>query len=158
MHQIRYFLSISMIALMAPCTESVWATSPPPVWSRQPETTESLQAKGFTFVISTLPRHLYKKNTIEIVVDAPTAFVFQGMTNHYSAMLLINDDIAVDLDTVPKAEKRHAVITISQRAAKTSQLLFYYKNATKGVTDGTQYALSLDNLMRERVKQRKSKQ
>lgn len=133
------FLSISF--------ESLWATSPPAAWSRQQETTQSLQAKGFTFTISTLPQHLFETKHVELTVLAPDQFVFAGLTNTYSSILLMNDDVAADIAVYPSGQRHRAVITMSETAAKKSKLIFYYNNATEGVTGGTQYIVQLRDVI-----------
>ena len=126
---------------------STSATEPTPAWNRVTETPRFLQGKGFSFEVETMPTHLYKKKTIELVVVIPDSFVHVGLTNTFSSVMLLNDDLAVDIQTWPHEGWKRAIITISETTAETSQLFFYYRNPGKRVTDGTQFVVEMRQIL-----------
>ena len=134
---------------------STLATEPTPAWNRVTETPRVLQGKGFGFEVEGMPTHLYKKKTVELVVVIPERFVHVGLTNTFSSVVLLNDDLAVDVQTWPHEGQKRAIITISETTARNSRLFFYYRNAGKGVTDGTQYVVEMRQIL-ESLKAKKA--
>ncbi len=104
-----------------------------------------------------MPTHLYKKKTVELVVVIPERFVHVGLTNTFSSVMLMNDDLAVDVQTWPHEGEKRAIITISETTAKSSRIFFYYRNAGKGVTDGTQFVVEMRQIL-ESLRAKKSQQ
>jgi hypothetical protein len=136
---------------------STWATETTPAWNRVTETPQFLQGKGFGFELEGMPMHLYKKKTVELVVVIPARFVHVGLTNTFSSVMLMNEDLAVDVQTWPHEGQKRAIITIAETTAKSSRLIFYYRNAGKGVTDGTQFVVEMRQIL-ESLRAKKAQQ
>lgn len=149
----KHSLWLVSVVLLVSC--AVYASGVGPAWNRVNEDVTFFEKKGFVFEIEDLPDHLYEKETIELIVVIPKTFQHNDLDNAFSSVLLLNDDIGVDVLTFPYQKKSRIIISLSMAMAKKSKWHFYYKNAEKNVTDGTQFVIDIASIIENKKVQQK---
>ena len=148
--KIKYFLWLIAVLSTSPCVAN--ATEVMPAWNRVNEDITFFERNGFVFEVADL-----SNKKIELIVVIPKEFEYKNLNNTFSSVLLLSDDIGVDVLTFPHKDKQRIIITISKAMAKKATLCFYYKNASKDVTSGTQFLINAASIA-ERIDKMKVQQ
>ena len=150
---VRAFAAI-LISLVLPSV--VCGNLPPPAWHLvEGRSIQFFKEKGFEFSVDDSMAHHYEKPTVEISILIPDRFTDSDLTNTFSGVQILSDDISTELGTHEHAGKKRSILTISEELTKKSKVAFYFRNNRKGVTGGSMYRLDLARVLEEWRKAKK---
>ena len=141
----RAFVAI-LFSLFLSCIVS--GNQPAPAWHTvDASTIQFFEEKGFEFFVDDSMAHHYEKPTVEISICIPDRFTDSELTNTFSSVTILGDDLSTELGTHEHAGKKRVILTISEAMAMKSKAVFYFRNNRKGVTHGSMYRLELATVL-----------
>ena len=149
----RAFAAI-LLSLFLPCV--LFGNQPAPAWHTvEGRTIQFFMEKGFEFVVDDSMAQHYEKPTVEIAVLIPAQFTDSDLTNTFSSVMILSDELSTALGTHEHAGEQRIILTISEAMAKNSKVVFYFRNSRKGATHGSMYRLDLAMVLDDWRKRRK---